>query len=325
MDDELFESLHAEGLLSASSLERVRAYSRSAPVPLHMELRTILYLGVLLLSTGLGVLVYKNIDTIGHQTVLALIALLCAGCFVYCVRHKLPFSPLRVAAPGPLFDYILLLGCLTFITLIGYAQAQFGLFGQRFGLMLFIPMVVLFFCAYYFDHLGVLSMAITNLAAWCGIAITPERLIRANDFSSERIVLTGILLGALLLVAAYASKRSHVKEHFEFTYTNFGAHLLFVCALGAMFSFERLWFAWFLVLAAVVALFYRKALRERSFYYMLILTLYGYVGISYAVMKLMLLSNPEDGVIYLGFLYFIGSATGLVLFLIAMNKKIKAL
>jgi hypothetical protein len=81
----------------------------------------------------------------------------------YVLREKEALSRLtKVEAPTPFFDYILLLGCLTFITLVGYSQVQFTIFGQRFGLAVFIPMIVLFFSAYYFDHLGVLSMAITN-------------------------------------------------------------------------------------------------------------------------------------------------------------------
>ena len=45
-------------------------------------------------------------------------------------------------------------------------------------------MVVLFFTAYYFDHIGVLSMAIVNLAAWLGLAVTPMEILRENDFSN---------------------------------------------------------------------------------------------------------------------------------------------
>jgi hypothetical protein len=66
-------------------------------------------------------------------------------------------------------DYILLLGCLLLLILIAYLQFQYNVFGNRYGLATFIPMVLLFISAYYFDHIGVLTMAITNLAAWAGI------------------------------------------------------------------------------------------------------------------------------------------------------------
>ena len=65
------------------------------------------------------------------------------------------------------------LAALLLLTFITYLQVQYNVFGDRFGLATFIPMIILFYCAYYFDHLGVLSMAVANLAAWMGIAVTP--------------------------------------------------------------------------------------------------------------------------------------------------------
>jgi hypothetical protein len=161
MNSSLFEKLHTEGFISEASLEKVKTYSRTPLFSVHYELKTILYLGVLLLSSGLGILIYKNIDTIGHQAVLFLIMLVSAGCFTYCIKTKRPFSSGKVEAPTPFFDYVLLMGCLTLITLVSYSQVQFTVFGERYGLAAFIPMIVLFFSAYYFDHIGVLTMAIT--------------------------------------------------------------------------------------------------------------------------------------------------------------------
>src|SRR5882672_2103524 len=79
MNPLLAEQLHAQGLLSDTSLEKVKAAEAGRLFSVHWELKTLLYLGVLLLSGGLGVLVYKNIDTIGHQAVLAFIAAVSAG------------------------------------------------------------------------------------------------------------------------------------------------------------------------------------------------------------------------------------------------------
>jgi len=44
------------------------------PFSLHWELKTLLYLGVLLLNLGLGYLIYDNIDNIGHNAVMVAIA-----------------------------------------------------------------------------------------------------------------------------------------------------------------------------------------------------------------------------------------------------------
>jgi hypothetical protein len=276
-----------------------------------------------LLSGGLGILIYKNIDTIGHQAVLFMMMLVSASCFNYCLKNKRSFYTKKVDPPTPFFDYILLLGCLTFITLVGYSQVQFSIFGERFGLAFFIPMIVLFFSAYYFDHLGILTMAITNLAAWFGIALTPDNILRGNDFGDAKVIFTGLGLGVFLSVVAYFSRRFHFKVHFAFSYANFGAHLLFISCLAGMFEFANIDIIWFAGLTGITVFFYRKALQERSFYYMLILTLYAYFGFSYLVVKFLLYSNLSEGTVYLAFLYFIISAIGLILFLIRMNKKMK--
>ena len=147
MNLSIFTKLHEEGLISYRSLERVQKAESAKLFSIHWELRTVLYLGVLLLAGGLGILIYKNIDSIGHQVILGAIALLCAGCFIYCERKKLPFSFNKVQSPNSLFDYILLLGCLLLLTFITYLQVQYNTFGEKYGLATFIPMVILFFCS----------------------------------------------------------------------------------------------------------------------------------------------------------------------------------
>jgi Predicted membrane protein (DUF2157) len=324
MDIHLFERLQSEGLISDESLGRIKSTEKSRLFSLHWELRTLLYLGILLLSGGLGVLVYKNIDTIGHTAILIFIAMVSAGGFVYCFKTKLPFSTGKVASPNSFFDYILLLACLSFITFIGYLQYQYHFFGNRYGLVTFIPMLVLFFSAYYFDHPGILSLAITSLCAWAGITVTPTRILEDNDFSGNTIIFTGLVVGAGLIAVGAVTRIRAIKGHFAFTYTNFGMHILFISVLAGMFKFEGIYLLWFLPLVAVALYFYREALRSKSFYILLVLTLYGYIGLSYVFIRLLTISSGIGGV-YLGFLYFIGTAIGLIFFLINMNKKIKAL
>ena len=275
-----------------------------------------------MLTSGLGILVYKNIDTIGHQAILLFIALICAGSFVYCNKNKEPFATSRVASPNALFDYVLLLGCSMFIIFIAYLQYQYNVFGDRYGLATFFPMVVLFLSAYYFDHLGILSMAITSFGAWLGITITPLRILEANDFNSSRIIFTGLFLGALLIFIGWITRRKEIKSHFEFTYSNFGLHVLLISCLAAMFQFPYL--PWFLLLAGVVTFFYFKALKEKSFYFLLMISLYSYIAVSYVFINFLERTGGGMGAIYLGFIYFIASAIGLVIFLININKKIKA-
>ena len=322
MNVQAFEKLHAEGLVSDAAVAAIKTAHVNRLFSLHWEIKTLLYLGILLLSGGLGILVYKNIDTIGHQVILLFIGLICAGCFSYCIRKKAPFSWQKVNPPNAFFDYALLLGCLTFVTFIGYLQFQYTTFGTAYGLATFIPLAVLAISAYYFDHLGVLSLAITNLAAWMGIAVTPFQVLQANDFSSASLIYTGALLGAILLLLALLSDRLNRKKHFSFTYQNFGAHIIFIACIAAMCEFEGTYFAWFLFLLAVGAYVFRQAFRERSFYFVLITILYAYTGFSIVVLRL-LFNAGDMGAVYAGLLYFIASAIGVIVVLMKLNKKIK--
>jgi hypothetical protein len=319
----LFERLHNEGLISDESLQKVNRNATARLFSVHWELKTILYLGILLLTGGLGILIYKNIDTIGHQVILAAIGALWIGCFFYCERKKLPFATTKVPAPNSFFDYILLLGCLTLLTFITYLQVQYTAFGNAYGLATFIPMVILFFCSYYFDHLGVLSMAITNLAAWLGIAITPLNILNADNFADAKIIFAGLLLGVALNAMAWASVKRNIKAHFSFTYTNFGMNILFIACLAGMFYFDNYYPLWLLPLAGIIIYFYKRALATASFYFMLMLTLYGYIGISYVLVRLLIYSSRDWGIIYFILLYFIGSGMAVAVFLTRMNKKLK--
>ncbi|WP_143307023.1 DUF2157 domain-containing protein [Chitinophaga vietnamensis] len=319
MDIHLFEKLRRAQVISDASLEKVKAVEKNRLFSLHWEIKTLLYLGVLLLSGGLGILVYKHIDTIGHQAILALIAAISTACFAYCFRKARPFSWQKVASPNSFFDYALLLGCLTLITFIGYLQVQYTAFGNAYGLATFIPLAVLAFSAYYFDHLGVLSMAVVNLAAWVGVAIRPLELLHTWQFSAPVTIYTGAALGVFLLLAGELTQRKNLKAHFAFTYHNFGTHIFFLACLAGMVQLDAIWV---LLLAAMAAYVYQRAARERSFYFILITILYAYVGLSYLVLRS--LDHMKDlDAIYLGLFYFLFSALGVVLLLVHLNKKLR--
>jgi hypothetical protein len=322
-NEKRYAGLHDNGFISGESYQRTRQWQKENIISLHWDLKTMLYLGVTLLSAGLGILVYKNIDTIGHQAILAFIALVSGGCFYYCAKTANPFSWQKVASPNILFDYLLLLGCLLMITFIGYLQYQYNVFGNKYGIASFIPMVILFFCAYYFDHLGILSLAITNFAAWLGISITPLHVWQSNNFDNGRIIFTGIGIGVLLLLAAFITAKRSWKDHFEFTYNNFATHTLFVSLLAAMFHYESTWLLWFIFFLIFAYIKYKAAINQRSFYFLVFTVLYSYVAVGYAVARILFSSFLNEAGAYLGILYFIGSAIGMIVFLINTNRKLK--
>lgn len=326
MDIKFFEQLRAREWIDDETLNKVKAHEAGKPLSVRRELLILLYFGITLLSTGLGILVYEHIDSIGHITIVLLIAAIAAACFAYCFRKADPPSWQKVESPNVWFDYVLLLGCLTLLVLIGYVQFKYQFFGQQWGLASFVPLVVLAFSAYYFDHLGVLSLAITNLAAWMGISVNLVNLTGRTIFSSERLIYSGLLLAILLLLLAALSERKNIKEHFAFTYRNFGVHVSFIALLAGMFRYDNVYFLWWLGVAAFAVYIFFQARKYASFYFLLLSVLYFYIGVSYVIVRLLAEINNfgnGSGIFYLIILYFIASAIGLVLFLINMNKNIR--
>ena len=322
MDIPLFAKLFNEELIDAQELNDIEL-QKDKPVSVHWDLRTLLYLGIVLLTGAVGILIYKNIDTIGHEAMLIIIAIVCVASFVYCVRNSKGFSNKKIESPNIWFDYVLLLGCLLLLTFTAYIQFEYNIFGNRWGLALFIPMAFLFIAAYYFDHLGVLSLAITNLAAWAGISVTPLRILKENDFDNPHIIYAGLVTGSLLVTASFVSKLKNIKAHFAFTYKNFGAHILFISLLALMFYFENIYLVLFILLAAASFLFFKNAVKDNSFYFLVIAVLYFYIGLSYVVIELLLMTGYDMGPVYLGIIYFIVSGIALIRLFIHYNKIFK--
>jgi uncharacterized membrane-anchored protein len=317
-----FEKLQAQGIIDEQTVTNIKTAEANRNVSVHWELRTLLYLGVVLLATGLGILIYKNLDSIGHLAIVISIALGSLACLAYAYRQAKNYTNAKVESPSIWYDYVVLLGAMLLITFIGYAQYQFNIFGGRYGMATFVPAVMLFVFAYKFDHLGVLSMAITTLAAWAGISITPLHLLHDNDFSSDQIIIVAILLGAFLIGISYLTKHKNIKAHFAFTYKNFGFHLMMLGLCAAMVIFEPTWFIWFTVVCGLGYFFFKEAEREKSMYFVSMSTLYVFFALCFAMGRLFMVANFLDAWILLSFLY-IGAAVGLIIFLMNCNKKLK--
>lgn len=328
MDINLYKKLYEEGLISQETFEKASYKQKNPLFSVHWELKTLLYLGVMLLSTGLGILIYKNIDTIGHQVILLFIALVCAGSFAYCIKNKKPFSRERVSSSGSFFDYILLLGCLSMLSFLGYLQFQYQVFGVHYGMATLIPMLVLFAVAYSFDHLGILGLAITNLGLWMGVTVSPYSLLH-GVFDGPTLIFTSLLLGLILLAAGYLSGRYNFKRHFKFSYLHFGLNISFISLLAGYFiigngySENNSGYIWLTGVFILGFFLFIDSFKDKSFYFMLLIILYLYIAVSTLAVRGMMTIHDDGNAIVMSFFYFIISAIALILLLINLNKKIK--
>jgi hypothetical protein len=324
MNIPIFEHLFRKGLINQETLNSIKDHDKDAPVSVHWDLLTILYGGILLFTTGLGVIIYKNLDSIGHLAITLFVTIATLTCFLCCFVNARPFTFRKTESPNIWFDYILLIGCLLMLILVGYLQYTYEIFGRRYGMATFIPMLILFASAYYFDHIGVLSLAIINLAAWVGLTVTPLHLIDKNDFSSAAIIYSGLLLGIFLLAIAIISELRSIKAHFSFTYRNFGTHLLLVSLLAATIHFTSHYYLWFIIMSATSFFLLSSALKHNSFYFFVTATLYFYIGISYIVIKLFLTIDTYNNLpVYLSLIYLVISGIGLITLLMRFHKIIR--
>ena len=320
----LLADLVAEGLLPSAQAAAIEADERTRPFSLHYELRALLYLGITLLVGGLGVLIYQHIDSIGHEVIVGTITVAMAASFAYAARHRAPFTWGEVTRTAIAADYLLLFSCLLFLVLEGYLQAQYGIFGTRYGLVTILPAGLFFYLAYRFDHRGVLSMAITALAAWVGVSVAPLAFF-TQGFPAEELSAPGLLLGLGLLAAGLWSELRRRKQHFAYTYMLLGSNVALLAAMVRLFedvgyrpSRLELWRVWLvaLLVLGICAVLVWYARRTHFYLFLLLAAGYGYVAFSAALFLPFKLFSSSDKLLVLAFLYFPVSLVSFIWFIV---------
>ena len=290
---DLLNELARQGIVTPEQQAKIVDSERERLFSLREELRYTLYAGILLLSSGLGLLVYDNFDQIGHGALLVAMAIACVGCFAFAWINRPPWTTGQTVSRSTFGDYALILACLLFLTLEGYAQYTYTVFGNRYGLVTLLPAVLFLPLAYRFDHRGVLSMALTALISWVGVTVRPLQLYFKTNFFDQTTVYSAIALALVLISAALMLAKWRIKAHFSYTYLTIAGNLLLVALLGGLFNFEqtRLLFALGLLVTCVVfdrfrfigPARYKWATSNASLLFLLMSAIYGYIGITYLV------------------------------------------
>ncbi len=311
----LVKKLLEEKIISKEKGDKILEFEAKKPLSIYWELRSLLFLGISCLSTGLGILIYQNIDTIGHGVLIALIAILCGLCFWYAYKNNLAFSWAKVSTPKYLSHFALLGSCVLFLILEGYLQFQYAIFGNSYGLATFIPAVLFLFFAYFFDHQGVLSMGITALGTWLGLTVSPKSILSTFEITDNYLIHIGIVFGLFLILVGWFSEWKHKKSHFAFSFYLFGANLCFITLLTALFSFNlKFVYFLFIVLLSVLCVFHAR--QTKSYLLLLMGVVYGYVGLSYFIFH----NLSNDAALTFGYLYFSVSCGLIVYFLFNVKR-----
>lgn len=278
---DVLEALKTRNLLPARQADELADFEQKRPLSVYYELRSLLYVGIFLLAGGLGLLIYEHYEQIGDMAIIGGIAALCGASFFFAWRNRTPFSLGAAESRSTFGDYALLLACLLFLSLEGYAQYRFNLFGARYGLATFVPALLFMALAYGFDHRGVLGMGLTALASWVGLTVRPLELRLRTNFFDEGTVWAAIGLGTLLIVAALGLERRRIKPHFTDTLLTFAGNLVLLALTAGLFNFtERRWF-YVLALFAVCGAYEWLGRQRGSFLYTLMALVYSYIGLTY--------------------------------------------
>jgi hypothetical protein len=306
------QELLEKNLITEEQYNKIEPITTGKIRSVFYELRTMLYLGVMLLASGLGILIYENIGDMGHLLSIIGLCAIMIVCFWYVIKQRIPYSNEKVKPPTPYYDYVLLLGCLLVVAIQGYLQFQYNVFDNGLGLSTLLSAAFFFAMSYRYDHVGILSMGIAALASFWSISVSPQKWYSSEFFSqSSNLHVTAIIFSTVLAAAAMALELKSIKKHFTFTYINFCCFIFFTGATAGLFMDDG-WNALYVLLiyAGCLGTFY-FARYSRSFLFLLYMFVFGYIATTYVLAISVLSEVPE-----LWFFYSMGSCAAFIIFIV---------
>lgn len=320
--EESVEKLVKLGFVTEAQQKEIKEYKQLGLFSLHTELLFLLYLSVLLFTGGVGTLIYKNIDSIGHMAILAVNFVLMVVCFYFSFKKAKGFSREEVLFENPMYDYVVLTGSILGCIFIGYLQYQYSIFGTDFSLVSLFSAVLCFGVAYYFDSRMVLSMAITALAAFVGITLTPKTVFQNEIYSNPTLSYYGLALGILIVLWTVYTMKTNLKHHFHFVYFTFAQHLLGICIIAGLLESNWLFFIPFLI--GFCYYFYTVSHTLKATSLFVFALIYGYISFNILLFKCIDFLdsfNIFDFIIILSPVYVIGSIVLFIKLVRDFNKE----
>jgi len=273
------QELRRAGVIDDATAARAMALDRGTVFSVFEELRVALYVAVALITTGIGILIKENLDRIGPVAVVVTLAVIAALCYLNAIRLCL-----RGASRSLGGDYILLLGALILSTDVAYGESQFHWLGGSWSWHLLILAGVHAVTAYALNSRLVLSVALTSLAGWFGVA---HNTLDAPGIFGELRQLGGraLLCAAVITVVRWLHTRSVARRDFTEVFDHFATNLAFWGAL-AWCGDPLLRWVGVPLLTALAAVSILKGLRRRQEIFVVYGILYAAMGYSKVVHQL---------------------------------------
>jgi len=329
-EDQVSKELYEKNLITESQFQEIKEYRSLNIFSLNVELKLLLSVSVLMFTSGIGILIYDNIDSIGHIALLSILFAVTCGCFYYCFKNSKGFQKDETTSESPFLEYLVLTANVLTCIFIGYLQFQYKVFGTDYGLATLVPTIVSFVCAYYFDNKSVLTIAVTGLAAYIGFSVTPQDIFNGNNdfYANESLSYSAIILGVLLILWTVYSFKIKLKTHFALVYLTFALHIISVVSISNMLREEITWLLFSLILAGSSFYFYKVSHELKAISLYVFMVLYAYIGINVFLFILFKIFQHVvfDEIWVLFFMsspiYFIGSIVLFIMLIKKFNKEI---
>ena len=297
------EKLRDDGSLDAETAANVIAIDRREVFSLAPELRLLLYGGVALITTGVGIYLARNVHRFGAITIIFTLAFVASCCYAFALaqRHRRVESVVA--------EYVLLLGALLLSADVGYAESHYRMLGDDWSRHFLLLALIHGVTAYFFESRFVLTLAISSLAGWLGL----EARFRMFD-SDFDAALRMLICSGLVFTWRYLHRRAHRTESFEPIFEHYATHLAFWGAL--LLLDDKLMLAGFLLVAAASAFAIGFGFRHRRELFVIYGIVYGWIAVSYVILEF----DPGD---VLALAYFVLSIATVVVVLVTLHKRFK--
>jgi len=313
---EAIPKLVESGFLAPATAAPLLREARGELLSIRDELRTFLYVGVIVVVAGVSLLVKENLERIGPVTIAVAIGLAAAVGLGWVLRRVLPFSWKRAESSDWSLDYLLLLGILLLGADLAYIEVKFTPLGEAWNYHLFFMSLVTGALAVRCDSRVAWSLALSTFAAWRGVAAV--KVVGGVGDSSEVSLRWNLMFcGLLFLVLGFAMRRYDRKRHFE-SLTTFLGCLAVLAGLG-LFALDPQgpWIVWAVIFLVVAAGLGAVALPARRFG----LFALGALGVYAAMTRLAFELVGDAGC---GCFWFAGSALAMIALLWFVQRRFRA-
>ena len=216
------ESLRDHGVITPETAAPLIASERREVVSIYAEVRFLMWGGVMLIVSGVGVLVSKHLDEIGPLAIALAIGIAAAACYAWAAWKRNRTASL-------VDDYVLLLAALLLSADVGFIERTWHLLGANWKDYLLVLAVVHAATAYIFDSRLVLSVSLTSLAAYLGIQRSLDSLFGSSRDTATRAFVCAAIVLAWRLVDGRTRKRrtfAPVFDHYIANLAFWGALIL---------------------------------------------------------------------------------------------------